>query len=412
MEMNLRGIGHLQVNVFTEERARPVEGAHIMLMPHGRWDIIERLTTDTFGQSERIDLATPPAPLSWAPGEARPYSTYDLLVSAQGYSNVKVEGMQVLPNTTALQDVNLKAHAEPGTQVVNICDNTLFAEYPPKVREPETKPLPPRLGYIVLPDPVIPEYIVVHDGAPTNTSAPNYWVPFVDYVKNVASCEIYATWPEPALEANILAIISFTLNRIYTEWYRSRGYEFTITSSTAYDQAFVHGRNIFVEVSDVVNRLFTSYITKPHIRQPLFAQYCDGQRVKCPGWLSQWGSKALADQGYNTMDILKNYYGYDVHLMQAQAVAGIPSSFPGRNLQVGSTGPDVRLIQMQLNDISDNYPALPKLRVDGVFEDTTLAAVSMFQRIFGNNATGIVDFSTWYNISRIYVAVTRLAELH
>ncbi|MDR1620110.1 MAG: peptidoglycan-binding protein [Clostridiales bacterium] len=406
-----RGVGHLQVNVFTQGRARPVERASITIASHGQWDILERLTTGVYGQTEKINLATPPPAFSAEPSEIRPYSLYDLLISAEGYDNVRVEGVQVLPFTTALQDVDLEARATPRTQLITIDDNTLFGAYPPKDPEEETKPLPPGIGYIVLPNPVVPEYVVVHDGTPQNAAAANYHIPFADYIKNVASCEIYASWPEPALEANILAILSFTLNRIYTEWYRSRGYEFNITSSTAYDQAFVYGRNIFAEVSQVVDRLFTSYITKPHIRQPLFAQYCDGQRIQCPGWLSQWGSKALADQGYNSMDILKYYYGYDVHLMQASAVAGIPASFPGRNLQLGSTGPGVRLIQSQLNAIHNNYPALPLVRVDGLFGEDTLAAVTQFQHIFGNNATGTVDFSTWYTISRIYVAVARLAEL-
>jgi len=253
--------------------------------------------------------------------------------------------------------------------------------------------------------------MIVHGGHPTNTSAPTYWVPFKDYIKNVASSEIYANWPEETLKANILAIISFTLNRVFTEWYRNKGHDFTITNSTAVDQAYNHGRNIFTEISMVVDEIFTTYITRPGIRQPLFAQYCDGRRVTCPNWLSQWGSKHMGDQGYDAVSILRRYYGSDIYLASAPKVEGIPSSFPGTSLQTGSSGPDVRTIQEQLNTISNNFPAIPKLRVDGIFGEETRNAVMTFQRIFDIPQSGIVDFPTWYRISGIYVAVARLAAL-
>ena len=198
---------------------------------------------------------------------------------------------------------------------------------------------------------------------------------------------------------------------MYTEWYRGQGFDFTITNSTQFDQAFTYGRNIFDEISQTVDNIFTSYITRPGIRQPLFTQYCDGKRVSCPTWMSQWGSKALGDQGYLAMDILKQYYGQDVYLMQAQKVAGVPSSFPGIVLQNGSSGSHVRTVQEQLNRISDNYPAIPKVKVDGVYGQATVDAVEAFQRIFLLPVTGIVDFATWYKISHIYVAVTKIAEM-
>jgi hypothetical protein len=209
----------------------------------------------------------------------------------------------------------------------------------------------------------------------------------------------------------VLAIISFTLNRVYTEWYRGKGYDFTITSTTEFDQKFVYGRNFFSEISNIVDYLFTTFITRPGIRQPLLTQYCNGSTVTCPEWLSQWGSKMLGDQGYDAVQILRTYYGFDIFLMEAQRVAGIPVSYPGTPLQVGSVGPSVRTIQEQLNAISDKFPAIPKLRVDGIFGEQTRNAVMIFQQVFDLPQTGIVDFATWYRISIIYVAVERLAEL-
>ena len=304
--------------------------------------------------------------------------------------------------------------AMPGNtspETISIQDNTLWGDFPPKIYENEIKELPPGTGFVVLPEVVVPEFIVVHAGHPTNTSAPQYWVPFKEYIKNVASGEIYANWPEETLRANILAIMSFTLNRVFTEWYRNQGYNFTITSTTALDQSYSHGRNIFTEISNVVDSLFTTYITRPNIRQPLFAQYCDGRRVTCPNWLNQWGSKYLGDQGHDAVSILRNYYGSDIYLMNANKVAGVPSSYPGTALQTGATGPNVRTIQEQLNAISNNFPAIPKIRVDGDFGEETRNAVMAFQRIFNMPQSGIVDFSTWYRISHIYVAVTGLAKL-
>jgi hypothetical protein len=236
-------------------------------------------------------------------------------------------------------------------------------------------------------------------------------VPFTDYIKNVASSEIYATWPVETLRANILAILSFTLNRVFTEWYRNQGYNFTITSSTSVDQKWIYGRNIFTEIAQMVDEIFMYYITRPGIRQPLFAQYNDGRRTNNPGWLSQWGSKYMGDNGYNAVEILRRFYGQDVYLRYAQQVEGVPMSWPGAELQVGSTGENVRRIQSQLNAISNNFPAIPKLRVDGVFGELTRTAVQRFQEIFNMPATGIVNRATWNRMAHIYVAVERLAAL-
>lgn len=288
--------------------------------------------------------------------------------------------------------------------------NTLFGEYPPKIAEAEIKPVT-ESGEIVLSRVVIPEYVVVHDGPPTDTSARDYYVRYRDYIKNVASSEIYSTWPDSTIRANVLAIMSFTLNRVYTEWYRNKGYNFTITSSTAFDQKFVYGRNIFQSISDVVDEMFQNYLSRPNVRQPILTQYCDGQRVTCSNWLSQWGSKFLGDQNYSTIDILRYYYGNSMFINTADEVSGIPASWPGADLSIGSTGDKVRQIQEQLARISRSYPAIPTVTADGIYGPATQEAVEVFQRVFGLPVTGVIDYRTWYRISEIYVAVSRIAEL-
>ncbi len=259
--------------------------------------------------------------------------------------------------------------------------------------------------------PVVPEYITVHLGAPDNKSAENVSVGFADYIKNVASSEIYPTWPEAALRANIYAQISFALNRIYTEHYRSRGYDFDITNSTAYDQAFVRDRDIFDNISIIVDEIFNDYIVREGYIEPLFAVYCNGTTVTCDG-LSQWGSVSLANDGLGAYDILTRYYGENIGLVENAPVQALEPSPPNILLSEGSAGNDVKFIQVRLNRISTNYPSIPKIpKVDGVFGVETGNAVREFQRIFTLNRTGTVDKSTWYSIQRVYDAVKRLSEL-
>ncbi len=257
--------------------------------------------------------------------------------------------------------------------------------------------------------PFVPQQITVHLGPPSS-SAPNVTVSFQDYVKNVASSEIYPTWDESALRANILAIVSFALNRVYTEFYRSRGYDFDITNSTAYDQYFVNGRAFFENVSRLVDELFNDYLRRPGFVEPLAAKFCNGTTVTCEG-LSQWGSQNLAQQGYNSQQILRSYYG-DVETVLNAPIRGITSSYPGTPLRVGSTGPNVVVLQVSLNRIAQNYPAIPKIpAVDGIFGSRTEATVRAFQEIFGLTPDGIVGPATWYEIVRLYTAVTSLSEL-
>ena len=257
--------------------------------------------------------------------------------------------------------------------------------------------------------PYIPQRITVHLGSP-DSDADNVTVNFVDYVKNVASSEIYPTWDESALRANIYAIVSFALNRVYTEFYRSRGYDFDITNSTAYDQFFVRGRSYFNNVSRIVDELFNDYLRRPGFVEPLAAKFCNGTTVTCEG-LSQWGSQNLAQQGYTAPQILRSYYG-NVEIVNNAPVQGITSSYPGTPLRRGTTGPSVVTVQVMLNRISQNYPAIPKIpQVDGIFGAQTEASVRRFQEIFNLTVDGIVGRATWYAMVHLYTAVTRLSEL-
>lgn len=406
--------GQLQIHVTTERGFFPIKDASIRLSYTGNpTEIIDELSTDISGQTAAVELPAPPLEYSMEPSEFQPYSEYTIQVNASGYRPINISGISVLPDKTSIQNVRMETATveNPLERNIVITANTLYGNFPPKIPEDEIKPMT-ESGEIVLSRVVIPEYVIVHDGPPSDSSANDYYVRYRDYIKNVASSEIYATWPDAALRANILAIMSFTLNRVYTEWYRNKGYDFTITSSTAFDHKFVYGRNIFSNISNIVDEMFNSYLSRPNVRQPILTQYCDGQRVSCPNWMTQWGSKYLADQGYSTIEILRYYYGSSMYINTADEISGVPASWPGSNLEVGSTGDKVRMLQEQLNRIARNYPALPTITVDGIYGSATKAAVEKFQSIFGLPVTGIVDFRTWYRISEIYVAVSRIAELY
>lgn len=406
--------GQLKIHVTTERGFFPIKDASIRLSYTGNpTEIIEELSTDISGQTAAVELPAPPLEYSMEPSEFQPYSEYTIQVNASGYRPINISGISVLPDKTSIQNVRMETATveNPLERNIVITANTLYGNFPPKIPEDEIKPMT-ESGEIVLSRVVIPEYVIVHDGPPSDSSANDYYVRYRDYIKNVASSEIYATWPDAALRANILAIMSFTLNRVYTEWYRNKGYDFTITSSTAFDHKFVYGRNIFSNISNIVDEMFNSYLSRPNVRQPILTQYCDGQRVSCPNWMTQWGSKYLADQGYSTIEILRYYYGSSMYINTADEISGVPASWPGSNLEVGSTGDKVRMLQEQLNRIAHNYPALPTIAVDGIYGSATKAAVEKFQSIFGLPVTGIVDFRTWYRISEIYVAVSRIAELY
>ena len=405
--------GRLRIHVDSALTRSPVENARIRIFDTGQPEkALEEIGTDTNGNSETVELPAPPIEYSMEPSENQPYSEYTFQIQADGFEPLSISGAELFSGSLALQDVRLSPLKASGDfQNYTIPAHTLFGNYPPKIAEAEIKPINAS-GEIVLSRVVVPEYIVVHDGSPRDSTAQDYYIRYSDYIKNVASSEIYATWPRAAIVANVLAIMSFTLNRVYTEWYRNKGYSFTITSSTAFDHKWIPNRNIFESISEVVDEVFASYLSRPNVRQPILTQYCDGQRVSCPNWLSQWGSKYLGDQNYTPVEILRYYYGDDMYINSAEEISGIPTSWPGETLDIGSRGQKVEQLQEQLNAISNNYPLIPKIRVDGIYGEETQRAVEIFQDIFGLPETGEVDYRTWYKVQEIYVGVTRIAELY
>lgn len=405
--------GNLNVIVTGTDSYSPLSSATIEIANTGEPNrILESITTDQNGQTGYIELSAPPREYSMEPTDNQPYSEYNLKISAPGYQEGLISGVQIFSGENGLQSIVLLPSEQTPDYVYNpivIGGHTLWEYYPPKIAEPEIKPLA-ESGEIVLSRVVVPETIVVHDGVPSDSTATDYYVPYIDYIKNVACCEIYSTWPESTIEANILAIMSFTLNRVYTEWYRNKGYNFTITSSTAYDHKWIYGKTIYENISQIADRLYNRYLARPNVKQPILTQYCDGKRVSCPNWMTQWGSKALGDDGFSAMDIIHYYYGSDMYVNEAEIVSGIPSSYPGYDLTIGSSGEPVITIQEQLNRIAQNYPAIPTVTVDGIYGSATAESVRAFQSIFNLPVSGIVDFPTWYKISQIYVGVSKIGE--
>lgn len=397
--------GSLRVDV-TDQNGKPIDGATAEISITGEPEsTLESIQTDSNGQTESVELPAPPFEYTENPGVTQPYSEYSIIVRAPGFAPVSINGIDIFSSRRSIQDVRLTE----ASQVVTIGPNTLFGNYPPKIPEASIKPITPT-GEIVLDRVVVPGTVVVHDGVPTDPTASNYYVSFPDYIKNVACSEIYPTWPEATITANVIAIVSFTLNRVYTEWYRNKGYSFTITSSTAFDHKWINERNIFDNVGLIVDEVFADYVSMPDVKQPILTQYCDGKRTTCSG-MSQWGSKYLGDQNYSALQILRNYYGSDIYINTAEEVSGIPLSWPGYTLDIGDSGTPVRTIQEQLSAIRRTYSNIPSLAIDGIYGEDTAAAVSRFQSIFDLPVTGEVDYSTWYKISQLYVALEKLAEL-
>lgn len=403
--------GQLTFSVMSAVGMFPVANAVITIAnPNEPENIIATVETNEDGQTEDVTLQTPPFALSQTPGDERPYAIYYVEVSADGYEDVRIEGTEVFARSITVQPVRMNPVEETNIakDFIIIPPHTLYGDFPPKIPEAEIKPLA-ESGEIVLSRVVIPEYVIVHDGVPEDESAPNYYVRYKDYIKNVASCEIYSTWAEASLYANILCIQSFVLNRVYTEWYRNQGFDFTITSSTAYDQKWSYGRNIFENIDYIVDSIFSNFLSRPGVTQPIFTSYCDGERVQCGG-LSQWGSQYLAEQGYSAIEIIRYYYGNDMYINRTEFISGVPASYPGYTLTVGASGQKVRQLQQQLNRIAQNYPLIPTISVDGIYGPGTQEAVRVFQQVFKLPQTGDVDYPTWYEISEIFVGVSRIAE--
>lgn len=425
--LSRQSFGSLIVQVSSDQLLGPLtpfENVQVTIKgiaPTGEATTLAELTTNSVGQTEAIELEAPPVDLSLEPLNTQmPYSTYRIETSSPNFVDAVVNGTQIFADIRSIQPISLEPtirgnlardfYTRQLTESIVIGPSTLYGNYPEKIPEAPIKIIPPGSGFITLESVIVPEYVIVHAGSPNDNSAPNYTVPYIDYIANVASSEIYPTWPTETIKANIVAITSFTLNRVFTEWYRNQGKPYTITNSTAYDHAFFYGRNLFDSIVTITAEVFDTYIKRPDVIQPLLAQYCDGVKSSCPNWMTQWGSKDLGDQGYTYQQILRNFYG-DITLPTAPQVEGNPESYPGTPLSLGSTGAAVRTIQSQLNRISNNYPLIPKVAVNGIFDEATENAVKTFQQIFHLPQDGIVGRATWYEISRIYVAVTKLAEL-
>lgn len=378
-------------------------------------------TTNVSGQTKEFIIETPNPNLSFIKGgKVAPFSVCDVHVRKEGYIPMLFLGVQVYGGQQSNLNVSFEPQYSENPEDLRITntitgENTIVYDIPnPAIftgaqRGPFSYSAPtaiPQISRSVY----IPETITVHLGAP-QSDAENVYVSFVDYIKNVASSEIYPTWPESAIRANVYAQISITLNRVYTEWYPSQGYDFQITNSTGYDQSFSPGRNVFSSVDRIVDEIFNTYIKRINYIEPLFASYCDGVQTTCRG-LSQWGSYELATTGYTPLGILKNYYGDSIELVTTNIIQGIESTYGGTPLSIGSVGDDVLYIQRQLNRIRQNYPTIPRIiSENGIFTSGTDAAVRRFQSIFNMSIDGVVGKATWYKISYIYTAVTGLAEL-
>ncbi len=392
--------GYLSVNVLADDISQPITGATVKILNTNM-----TYETNENGKTGSITLSTVNKDNSLTPTNI-PYVTYDIEVSKPGLTTVTIRNIEIFEGVVSIQNVTLHSNDETGitNQEIIIPPINLSGDYSGKYNE-KINPVNP----IVFSEVFIPEYIIVHDGIPDDNTAPKYNVLFIDYIKNVACSEIYSTWPYETLKANILAIISFTLNRVYTEWYQSKGYPFTITSVTAYDQKYSHDRTIFGTISQVVDEVIQTYIKRPEKEEPLFAQYCDGTTLQNEGWLWQWGSNDLGNSGYKSFDILKYYYGNNLEEATASFKEGLPTSFPGAPLQVGNCGEPVKKFQNQINIIRGNYPGLIEIKnPDGNFDEQTKEAVIFFQETFDLSPTGIVDYTTWYKISYLYLAVKRM----
>ena len=405
--------GKLRLRLLTGS-ALPVTGAVVRIKTGAGPLIYEgRILPGSDGVSQEFELEVPDFLTTFDPDEIlTPYGLYNVEVLAPNFQNTYINGVQIFADREAALDVELQPLPEafpPSQGPVNISIPPHALRLPSQPPADLSTLAPQRPVGQLHTTPYIPEYITVHLGVPNDTLARNVTVTFQDYIKNVASSEVYPTWPEESLKANILAQISLVLNRVYTEWYRSRGYDFDITNSTQYDQYFVEGRNFFDNISRLVDEIFNVYLRKPGREEPFYAEYCNGTTVTCPG-MSQWGTVGLANQGLSALEILENYYG-ELETVEDNVLIGGFESYPGTPLTLGARGDPVREMQQQLNRIAVNYPRIPLVAVDGIYGNATRNAVTEFQRIFNLTPDGIVGKATWYAISRIYVAVKRLAEL-
>lgn len=399
--------GYLIIQARTAHDALPLNGVQIWVMDRQETHTYH-LKTDESGETEKIALETLDRSLSLDSNfSGTPYTSYDVLAFANGFNSIHITGIPILDGETAIQTLAFipmqEAQRSPSVTEISIGMPAVSMTGDRQQEGPDADPQ-------VLRQVVIPNPITVHLGSP-GASASNVQVSFPDYVKNVASSEIYPTWPQASIRANVYAIITFALNRVFTEWYRSRGYSFDITNSTAYDQYFIYGRNTYESINRIVDEIFNEYVRRQGQTSPYFTSFCNGTTSTCAG-MSQWGTVTLANQGLTPLQILRSYYPKDIEIAETNIITGVLSSYPGTALRKGSTGLDVQTIQTYLQRIRRNYPAIPAITdAAGVFGDSTGAAVTRFQNIFSLSPDGVVGKATWNKLSYIYSSVTRLAEL-
>lgn len=394
--------GKLQIQIVCEAGHRPIDTASVNIYDSRNPDaLVDSLTTNISGITKTIDLETPPLEYSMQPPGPKPYSEYTIEASAPGLMTITVEGVQILPATSSLQMIFLPRITEGGknSKSIVIGPHYLYGGYSIKVYEAEVKDMPESEDPPVI---AIPEYIIVHDGIPDDSTAVDYYVEYRDYIKNVVSSVIYANWTNEAIYATILAALSFTLNRYFTNWYQRQGYSFHITASPAYDQLWLYGRNIFDNISIAVDYMFNLFLARPNIFQPILTQLCRGNILDCPKMMSLWGAKAMGDTGYDTISILHFYYGNDLYISYTNVITGLVFPWQGTELKLGSQGGNVGALQRMLELIGRVYATIPSLAVDGTFDPKTEKGVSTYQDIFHLPATGIVDSATWYSITSLY----------
>jgi peptidoglycan hydrolase-like protein with peptidoglycan-binding domain len=420
-EIYRMGMGCLSVETRAADEALPIEGVKIVIRDEAG-NVLAEYKTDANGQAESICIEAPDREHTLSPDSTGPrYRRVEVDITKPGYAGIDIEHVQIYDG----EDSYLPVHMHPAADGWPVPEH--YDVPPPTVETPAERHQVGPIGPIVFDDRfesmpisapgphalrevIVPDFITVHMGRP-NDSARNLRVPFQEYIKNVTSSEIYPTWPRNSLLANIHAIVSFTLNRVYTEWYRSRGFPFDITNSTQFDMAFVENRNIFASISSLVDRYFNTYCRRIGHQNPFFTEFCNGTTATCPG-MSQWGTVTLANQGLSPLQILRRYYPNDLDLVVSNNIQSITESYPGAPLREGSTGPDVKRMQDFLNRIRVNYPLIPQItNPNGVFGPSTTAAVRQFQSIFNMATDGLIGRATWFRISYIYVAVSKLAEL-
>ena len=402
----MKNTGTLRIQTFAARQSAPMEGVTVAVQGDG---FTLHCITDATGSAADIPVEAPACTLSLDEDNTiRPYAVVSLTAAKSGYRTVRIEGIQIFAGQITLAQPAMIPVTEEGKDIpdapIVIPPHPLFAGSGGSGAQPVENCVPRVLDKVI-----IPKNITVHLGKPA-ASARNVTVSFRDYIANVASSEVYPTWPEQALRANIHCQISLALNRIYTEWYPSKGYTFNITNSTSYDQYYVHGRTVFDVMVRITDDIFNTYLRKRGTVNPYYSEYCDGKSVTCPG-LKQWGTVTLANQGRTALQILKYYYGNDIEIVRTNNIQSIPQSYPGSPIRQGDSGTAVFTLQRQLNRITKDYPFLGKLTVDGVFGNRMAATVRAFQKQFNLTADGMVGRQTWYKISYIYVSVKDLAEL-